>query len=95
MIYTADEIVKLSKVADTGQMWNGQIACLLIHKEDLVLQQAIEGASAFSFAMVKSGSLTVDYNGTEMVLTPTTSIPTRLVCPPRCYMLQTIMKATV
>jgi AraC-like DNA-binding protein len=63
-------MVKLGKVASVGQMWNGQIACLLVHKDNLVLQQGIEGASVFAFAMVKRGSLTVDYNGVEMELTP-------------------------
>ncbi len=50
-MYTAHDLFKLGGT-DHSQTWNGQIAYLLIHKENLMIQQSIDGASVF-FALVK------------------------------------------
>lgn len=60
----------MGKNANLNQMWNGQLACLLIHNDDLMLQQIMEGASVYSFALIRRGHLTVNYNGQKIELNP-------------------------
>lgn len=65
---TVNDIIGMCNADNARQSWNRQIACLLIHKEDLALQVPMDGASIFSFAFVRRGTLTIKYNGTEMEL---------------------------
>jgi AraC-like DNA-binding protein len=68
-MFTADDLFKLGDT-DSNQTWNGQIACMLIHKENLLIEQPMDGASVFSFALVKQGHFTINYDGTEMIVHP-------------------------
>jgi AraC family transcriptional activator of pobA len=65
-----DEVIKYAQTNDQSQVWNSQIACLLIHKEQLSYQKTLDGASFYSFVFVKKGSFIIKYNGLEMELKP-------------------------
>jgi len=62
-MYTAGELIKMNDSSIHYQLWNDQIACLLVHHNDIITGVPMSGASVFSFALVRRGCLTVDYNG--------------------------------
>lgn len=61
----AIEIVGRSDERHLEKMWNGQIACLTLHKRDLPVQRYVEGASIFSFALPLKGSMSIRCEGNE------------------------------
>jgi len=62
-MYTVSELVEMGNAASHDQMWNQQIACLLVDHLDLKAHASMEGASVFAFILVKKGNLIIKYNG--------------------------------
>jgi len=65
-----EDIISLGNEASVRETWQGQLGCMLIHKQELANPIPVEGASIYSFVVVRQGRFTIRYNGNEIVLRP-------------------------
>ena len=69
-MYTIDEILSQTQGGYLKEVWRGKIACLEVESRMIGGQTEIEGASVFSFVLVKHGRLSVQYKGRRIDLVP-------------------------
>lgn len=67
-MYTLEEVIGLAAVYSPNEVWNGSIACLLVDDKQIMAQKDFEGASVFSFVLVKRGSVSLKYKGRRIDL---------------------------
>ncbi|MDR2920452.1 MAG: helix-turn-helix transcriptional regulator [Tannerella sp.] len=84
-MYTVEEIIGLADGYSPNEVWNGNLACLLVNARQIMANKDFEGASVFSFVLVRRGHLSLEYKGQRIDLkkndmhTYAPGMPTRML----------------